>query len=117
MSVAGGTRRLAVGAPARPAEGSLSLGRIALIAAICAIPVVLYLPFLAEPFFRDEGLYAAVAQVILDLCGNKQREMSMPRISGVLTMLTYLMPWLGRMARPLLERRGANVKARLKKKM
>jgi len=66
MSVAGEARRLALGAPARPAEGSLSLGRIALIAAICAIPVVLYLPFLAEPFMRDEGLYAAVAQVILD---------------------------------------------------
>ena len=66
MSVAGEARRLAFGAPARPAEGSLSLGRIALIAAICAIPIVLFIPFLAEPFFRDEGLYAAVAQVILD---------------------------------------------------
>ena len=57
-----------------------------------------------------------VAQVILDLCGTDQREISMPRISGVLTMLTYLMPWLGRVARPILERRGANVKAKLKKK-
>jgi hypothetical protein len=56
-----------------------------------------------------------VAQVILDLCGNEQREISMPRISGVLTMLTYLMPWLGRAVRSLLERRGANVKAKLKK--
>jgi short-subunit dehydrogenase len=56
-----------------------------------------------------------VAQVILDLCGNEQREISMPRISGILTMLMYLMPWLGRMVRPLLERRGANVKAKLKK--
>ena len=55
-----------------------------------------------------------VAQVILDLCGNDQREASMPRISGVLTMLTYLMPWLGRTVRPLLERRGASVKANLK---
>jgi len=56
-----------------------------------------------------------VAQSILDLCGNKQIELSMPRISGVLTMLTYLMPWLGRSARPMLERRGANVKAKLKR--
>ena len=56
-----------------------------------------------------------VAQVILDLCGNKQREISMPRISGVLTTLMYLMPGLGRTVRPLLERRGASVKARLKK--
>ena len=65
MSVAGEARRLAFRAPARPAEGSLSLGRIALIAGICAIPVVLYLPFLAEPFMRDEGFYAAVAQQLL----------------------------------------------------
>ena len=57
-----------------------------------------------------------VAQVILDLCGNSQREISMPRISGVLTTLMYLMPWLGRSMRPLLERRGAKVKAKLKKK-
>ncbi len=62
MSVAEEARRLAFGAPARPAEGSVSLGRIALIAAICATPVVLYLPFLAEPFMRDEGFYAAAAQ-------------------------------------------------------
>ncbi len=66
MSVAGEARRLAFGAPTRPAEGSFSLRRIALIAAICAIPVVLYLPFLAEPFMRDEGFYAAVAQQLLD---------------------------------------------------
>ncbi len=57
-----------------------------------------------------------VAQVILDLCGNKQRESSMPRISGVLTTLMYLMPRLGRTVRPLLERRGARIKAKLKKK-
>ena len=66
MSVAGDARGLAVGAPARSAEGSVSLGRIALIAAICAIPILLYLPFLAEPFMRDEGFYAAVAQLMLD---------------------------------------------------
>jgi len=57
-----------------------------------------------------------VAQVILDLCGNKQREISMPRISGLLTTLMYLMPWLGRTIRPLFERRGARIKARLKAK-
>ncbi len=66
MSVAGEARRLALGAPARPAEGSISLGRIALVAAICAIPVVLFIPFLTEPFFRDEGFFAAAAQRILD---------------------------------------------------
>jgi short-subunit dehydrogenase len=56
-----------------------------------------------------------VAQTILDLCGNKVREVSMPAISGVLTTATYLMPWLGRLMRPSLERRGAAVKRRLKK--
>ena len=56
-----------------------------------------------------------VAQVILDLCGNKVREVSMPAVSGFLTTATYLMPWLGRLMRPSLERRGAAVKRRLKK--
>ena len=55
-----------------------------------------------------------VAQAVLDLCGNNLREKSMPQISGILTMLTYLMPWLGRLARPALERKGARVKRRLK---
>lgn len=32
--------------------------------AIASIPLIAYLPFLEEPFFRDEGLYAAVAQGI-----------------------------------------------------
>ena len=56
-----------------------------------------------------------VAQTILDLCGNNQVEVSMPWHSGVLTMLSYLMPWLGRLIRPMLERKGANVKAKLKR--
>ena len=55
-----------------------------------------------------------VAQAILDLCGNRQREKSLPPISGFLTLLTYLMPWLGRALRPLLERKGAKVKDRLR---
>lgn len=56
-----------------------------------------------------------VAQTILDLCGNKVREVSMPAISGFLTTVMYLMPWLARLLRPTLERRGAAVKQRLKK--
>lgn len=55
-----------------------------------------------------------VAQAILDLCGNKQRELAMPAISGILTTVSYLMPWLGRALRPMLERRGARVKKELK---
>ncbi|MDH3546153.1 MAG: hypothetical protein OEN22_03590, partial [Gammaproteobacteria bacterium] len=59
---------------------------------------------------------AEVAQAILDLCGNNQVEQSLPRISGALTTLTYLMPQLGRLVRPTLERKGARVKRDLKKK-
>ena len=57
-----------------------------------------------------------VAQAILDLCGNNQREQSMPAISGVLTTLSYLMPWLGRALRPALERKGSRVKKEIKAK-
>lgn len=57
-----------------------------------------------------------VAQVILDLCGNSQREVAMPWISGVLTTVIYLAPWLARLLRPILERRGANIKAKLKRR-
>jgi short-subunit dehydrogenase len=57
-----------------------------------------------------------VAQAILDLCGNKQREQAMPAISGVLTMVAYLAPWLGRALRPALERKGSRVKKELKAK-
>ena len=30
----------------------------------------------------------------------------MPRISGVLTTVSYLIPWLGRAIKPMLERKG-----------
>jgi len=36
-----------------------------ILAAVCALPIVLYLPFLHEPLARDEGFYAAVGQRIL----------------------------------------------------
>ena len=55
-----------------------------------------------------------VAQAILDLCGNTVREQAMPVSSGILTTLAYLAPWLGRFLRPMLEKKGARVKARLK---
>ncbi len=57
-----------------------------------------------------------VAQAILDLCGNNQREQAMPAISGVLTTVSYLVPWLGRALRPTLERKGKRVKKELKAK-
>lgn len=55
-----------------------------------------------------------VAQTILDLCGNQQCHVSMPRITGFLTTLNYLFPWIGRAMRPSLERKGARVKAAIK---
>src|SRR3989442_11904289 len=41
-------------------------GTVCSVIAIALIPVLLYLPFLNEPFDRDEGFYAAVGQLILD---------------------------------------------------
>ena len=55
-----------------------------------------------------------VAQTILDLCGNKVREHSMPRLSGLLTTFMYLFPGLNPTIRPLMERKGARVRARIK---
>ena len=55
-----------------------------------------------------------VAQAILDLCGNTRTEQSMPPVSGVLTTMTYLFPWLGRAMRPLLARKGRREKEKWK---
>ncbi|HSN72880.1 MAG TPA: SDR family NAD(P)-dependent oxidoreductase, partial [Steroidobacteraceae bacterium] len=67
-------------------------------------------------FSQPMSSAAEVAQAILDLCGNNQREQAMPAISGILTTASYLMPWLGRTLRPRLERKGARVKKELKAK-
>ncbi len=37
-----------------------------LLLLLCLIPIVLYLPFLGAPFERDEGVYATIAQGVLD---------------------------------------------------
>ena len=55
-----------------------------------------------------------VAQAILDLCGNNVRELSMPKLSGFLTTIMYLLPGLSGWVRPMLERKGARVRAKLK---
>jgi len=55
-----------------------------------------------------------VAQTILDLCGNNINEKTMPPISGFLATVTYLVPWIGRQMRPVLERKGQRVKKKLK---
>lgn len=55
-----------------------------------------------------------VAQTVLDLCGNNVREEAMPKKSGLLAAVIGLMPWLGRLLRPTLERKGQRIKKRLK---
>jgi hypothetical protein len=55
-----------------------------------------------------------VAQAILDVCGNNVREQDLPKSTGVLATLVYLLPWVGKWIRPTLARKGARVKARLK---
>jgi hypothetical protein len=55
-----------------------------------------------------------VAQVVLDLCGNDVREQCMHTSSRIVTTLTYLSPWLGRQLRPILEKKGAAMKVKLK---
>lgn len=54
-----------------------------------------------------------VAQLILELCGNRRREMAIPVVSGVLATLNAWLPALGRLLRPLLERKGARVRKKL----
>jgi short-subunit dehydrogenase len=55
-----------------------------------------------------------VAQAILDLCGNSPREQAMPWHSGLLTTIMYLLPSLQPKIRPMLERKGTRVKAKIK---
>ncbi|MEX0824069.1 MAG: SDR family oxidoreductase [Woeseia sp.] len=58
-----------------------------------------------------------VAAVIMDLAVNDRRERSMPPVSGLLTTMSYLFPWLGRALQPALDRRGRRVKLKLKQQM
>ncbi len=55
-----------------------------------------------------------VAQSILDLCSNNLREVAMPALSGFMTTMMYLFPWLGRQMKPVLVRKGQRVKKQLK---
>ena len=57
------------------------------------------------------------ADEIMKLCSNDKRERSMPPVSGLLTSLTYLFPSVGRVMRPLLEKKGRRVKRSLKAAM
>ncbi len=54
-----------------------------------------------------------VATEILKLCSNSKRERAMPPVSGFLATLTYLLPWVRKIATPFLERKGRAVKRQL----
>lgn len=58
-----------------------------------------------------------VADEIMKLCINGKRERSMPPVSGLLTMLTYLFPGLSRIVKPALEQRGRRIKRQLQAKL
>lgn len=58
-----------------------------------------------------------VAEEILKLVANRKRERSMPPVSGLLTTLSYLFPWLFKLLRPLLIRQGRSIKRKLKARM
>ena len=55
-----------------------------------------------------------VAKVITGLVDNAMLDRPMPRMSGLLTTVSYLFPGLGRALRPLLEKKGRRTKAKLK---
>ena len=58
-----------------------------------------------------------VADEIMAVCKNDKREVCMPPSGGLMTTLTYLFPSLGRMALPVLQKKGREVKRRLKAEM
>ncbi len=58
-----------------------------------------------------------VAEAIVELCSSERTERSMPRITAALTTLNYLFPRLGRLLRPMLERKGARLRKRLKEEL
>ena len=55
-----------------------------------------------------------VAEAIAHLVDNSILDLPMPRLSGLLTTVSYLFPGLGRTLRPMLEKMGRKTKARLK---
>jgi short-subunit dehydrogenase len=67
-------------------------------------------------FSQPMSTAADVAQAILDLCGNRQREISLPWSSGMLSTLGYIAPGLMRVLRPMLLKKGERVKRELKAK-
>ena len=55
-----------------------------------------------------------VARAVVDICGNRQKEIAMPASTAVLSRINAAMPWLRRLIQPVLEKKGARVKERLR---
>jgi short-subunit dehydrogenase len=55
-----------------------------------------------------------VAEAIVEAVVGGPVDRPMPKVSGYLTTISYLFPRIGRLLRPMLERKGARTKARLK---
>ena len=55
-----------------------------------------------------------VAEAIVEAVDGTTLDRPMPKISGYLTTVSYLFPRIGRALRPMLEKKGARTKARLK---
>jgi short-subunit dehydrogenase len=55
-----------------------------------------------------------VARAVVDICSNRQKEIAMPASTAVLSRINAAMPWLRRLIQPVLEKKGARVKERLR---
>jgi len=69
----------------------------------------------SQPLSSPETIAQAVVDVCSQTSGNTV-EVSIPKISGLLTTIAYTFPWLGRAMRPMLERRGRDKIRELKAK-
>ena len=68
-------------------------------------------------FSQKMSTDSEVADAIVAACSSGVRELCMPTSGAFLTTINYLFPAVGRAVRPLLERKGAKIKARLKAEM
>lgn len=64
MSVTVRSRSQPIRGGALPRVTVSAIGGVLAVAVICTVPLLLYIPFFTEPLMRDEGFYAAVAQII-----------------------------------------------------
>jgi short-subunit dehydrogenase len=65
----------------------------------------------SQPVSTAEQVAAVIVRAVDDGPG----DYPMPKVSGYLTTISYLFPRIGRALRPMLEKKGARTKARLKR--